>query len=51
MPSDIAKMIERRPWPSYEERMAVFDRAARTVEGAVRQQSALAATCPCASMS
>jgi hypothetical protein len=22
--SDIAKVIERRPWPSYEERMTVF---------------------------
>ena len=25
--SDIAKVIERRPWPSYEERMAVFSPA------------------------
>jgi len=27
--SDTAKVIERRPWPSYEERMAVFWPAAR----------------------
>jgi hypothetical protein len=27
--SDIAKVIERRPWPSYEERMAVFSPTGR----------------------
>jgi hypothetical protein len=26
---DIAEVIERRPWPSYEERMAVFSPTGR----------------------